>query len=188
MLDRVKAYVGRLCLNRARPLIGGKHLRKVQSCAHPMHRHAHARRCRLTYSTCVDPACRYRNCTACSSTLAPVKRTVHALTPGAEQVVCHGRPLPASVQRLFTALGIQMEVVAGSPPLVFPLTIQRSAAVITYGRFQRLLAPVSGKTLVPKALRRVPAAPPRPVAGLQVCAVLFSVLLSGLVSGSCVVG
>ena len=139
------------------------------------HAHAHARRYRLTYSTRPGvPLLQLHG-----APLARVKRTVHALTPCAEQVVCHGRPLPASVQRLFTALGIQVEVVAGSPPLVFPLTIQRSAAVITYGRLQRLLTPVSGKTLVPKALRRVPAAPPRPVAGLQVCAVPFSVLPSG---------
>lgn len=32
LLDRFKAAVGQLCLDRARPLIGGKALRKVASC------------------------------------------------------------------------------------------------------------------------------------------------------------
>lgn len=86
------------------------------------------------------------------------------------QVVSHGRPFPASVQRLFTALDIQMKVVAGTPPLPFPLTIQHSGTVIKYRRLERVMRLVKGEAVVPKAMRQVPVAPPRPLAGLQVCA------------------
>lgn len=111
--DRVKAYLGRQCLERARPLIGGKALRKV---------------------------------------------------------VCHGRALTPAARRLFTALGIQIEVISGSPPSAFPLLLQRSAATVTDTTFERLRRLASGgkASKLPKALRRIPNSPPRPLAGLRI--------------------
>lgn len=110
-VDRCKAFVGRRCMERARPMMGGKRLQKV---------------------------------------------------------VCHGSPFPPAAQRLFTVMGIQMEVIRGSLPLPLPFSLQRSAHEFKFSKTRRLMALARGEQLLPKPFRKMPAAPLRALAGYKV--------------------
>jgi len=87
-----------------------------------------------------------------------------------QKVVCHGRPFPLAAQRLFTVMGIQMEVIRGSPPLSLPFSLERSAYEFKFSKTRRFKALVRGERLLPKVLRKMARSPLRPLAAYKVTA------------------
>ena len=85
------------------------------------------------------------------------------------KVVCHGRGFPAIAERVLAALDVQMEVVTGVPGLAgLPVYYDRSAATITYTKWERLRAAAMGEKLVPRRMRALPLSLRRALAGLEV--------------------